>query len=55
MEYDRDHYCQEDGAEKRPGDEVAEVKGDRGQSHQEEGSCYLFPFHWSGLRLLTTF
>src|SRR5579864_5197410 len=50
MEDDRDHDCQEDGTEKRPGDEIAEVKGDCGQSHQEEGGCYLFPFHWYVLR-----
>ena len=49
MEDDRDHDCQENGTEKRPGDEIAEIKGDRGQSHQEEGGCYLFPFHWYAL------
>jgi len=45
MENDRDHDCQEDGAEKRPGDEVTEVKGGRGQSQQEDGGRCLFPFH----------
>ena len=55
MEDDRDHDCQEDGTEKRPGDEITEVKCNRGQSHQEEGGCYLFPFHWYALSLPTTF
>jgi hypothetical protein len=44
MKNNRNHYCQEDGAEKGPGDDVTEVERNGGQSQQEKGGR-LFSFH----------
>jgi hypothetical protein len=51
MENNRNHHCQEDGAEKGPGDDVTEVECNGGQSQQEKRGRGLFSFHWHPSRL----